>query len=263
MISTLRLIPNMLKFIFSFRSIQVLTFFSILFLLVAIFGVSKVSGFGGGAVLNILGQEINFVFVSMAFNSIYLVVMMGVLLITIQISEFLFFGHFAQSIISKFRKRYPILVAYLIASISVALLAAVLYSSHYYPVSPSLNHYLYNLLYNTLFFYTVILGTTIVVNYSSLKKYTILVMIFIFYMVPLTLNFVLPMFSGQGFLYASSRAFLSGISKLTSIHIEVSNQASNIIKTGLILDGLFLETIALFGVYVLIIGYQFMKKDFS
>lgn len=263
MMNSLALVPNMLKFIFSFRSIVFLTFLAISFTLVALFGVTKVSGFGTGSVVSIFGNEIHFALISLLFGNVYLVLTLFVLLITIQVSEFIFFGHFAQSIICKYRNRLPVLAAYLVASISIAIFAALLYTSYYIPISPGPTHFFYTFIYSALYFYTIVLATTLVVNFSVLKKYTILFIIFLFYIIPVTLKLVLQLFSGHGVMNSISTSILTGFTKLTSVHIEVSNQVDNIIRTGLLQSGLILETVGLLSIYVLIIGYQYMRKDFS
>ena len=192
-----------------------------------------------------------------------MVLTLAILIITIQISEFLFFGHFAQGYICKYRDRYPVLVAYLISTASIAIITALLYTTYYIPISPSLKHYFSALLFSTLYFYMIIIGTTLVINFSIIRKYTILIMIFLFFITPITAKLVIPMISNAGFYNSLLKNLMIGIEKMTSIHVEFSNQAENIIRTGLIKEGVLMESVAFMSIYVFIIGYQYMRKDFS
>lgn len=263
MMSSIKLIPNFIKFIFSIRSVMILSLVSVSLLIIAIFGSTKVGGFGTNASISVMGNTVPFTLLSMIFNNVYMILTLAVLIITVQISEFLFFGHFAQSYICKFRDRYPVLVAYFISTFFIALISALLYTSYYIPIIPSLKHYFSALLFSTLYYYMIIIGTTLVINFSVIRKYTILVMIFLFFITPITAKLVIPMISNVGFLNSIMKHLMIGVEKVTSVHVELSNQAENIIRTGLIKDGVLMENVAFMSIYILIIGYQYMRKDFS
>ena len=258
-----KLIPGMLAFIYSFKSTKLLTLIAFLGILLFTLGTKHIDGHGLGSTISILGTVIPSMLIFLSFNSIFLFLTLAVVMIAFQFGEFLLFGHFSQSILGAYKSRFEFIIAYLFSSLIFIVPIGISYTSYYFWMSPSVSTFIFSAINSILYFYSILLITTLVLNINTLKKYALVMIVLFFFVIPGTLIFSIPMMNGTGFMSVLLVEILSATKTLLYVHNTFSSAIDFVQQRSFVRYESLLQPLGILTLYLLTIIITFKKKAFN
>ena len=259
----INLIQRMLAFIYSFKSAKLLTLLAFLGVLIFTLGTKHVDGIGLASTIKFLGTEVPSMLIYMSFNSVFLFTTLATVMITFQFSEFLLFGHFAQSTIGSFKNRYEPIIAYLISTLVFIIPIGVSYTSYYFWMSPNFNTFLFSTINSVLYFYSIIIITTLVLNINAIKKYALVMIIIFFFVIPGTLAITIPMMTDTSLVSKVIVEIITGAKNALSLHQDFNSNISFVQQRSFVRYESLIQPVAFLLLYFVGIVFSFKKKDFA
>ncbi|HAC14500.1 MAG TPA: hypothetical protein DCE78_00940 [Bacteroidetes bacterium] len=258
-----KLIPGILAFIYSFKSTKLLTLIAFIGILVFTLGTKHIDGIGLASTISIFGTSIPSMFIFVSFNSIFLFSTLAVVMITFQFCEFLLFGHFSQTIVGAYKNRYELIIAYLFSALIFIVPIGISYTSYYFWMSPNMNTFLFSVINSILYFYSILLITTFILNINSLKKYALVMIVLFFFVIPGTLTIAIPMISGDSFLSKVLVEFLNASKNVLYIHNAFSTGIDFVQQRSFVRYESLLQPVGIVILYMTAIVLIFKKKSFT
>lgn len=259
----LKLIQRMLAFIYSFKSTKLLTLISLLGILVFTLGTQHIDGVGLGSTISILGKQVPSMLIFMSFNSVFLFSTVAVVMVTFQFGEFLLFGHFAQSTIGSFNNRYEPILAYLISTFIFIIPVGVSYTSYYFWMSPNMNTFIFSVINSVLFFYSIIIITTLILNFNAFKKYALVMILVFFFVLPGTLLITIPMMTDTNIASKIIVEILTGVKHALNLHQDFSSNINFVQQRSYVNYESLFQPVGILLLYFVTIAITYKKKDFA
>lgn len=256
-------VPRVLSFIYSFKSSRIITLLSVITTLIFTIGTGWVEGAGPASIISIMGREIPAIFIILMFNTVFLFATLGVVMITFQFCEFLLFGHFSHAVIGGYRNRYELIAAYLIGTLVFVIPIGTGYVSFYFWMSPGFKPFFFAVCNSIAYFYTIVLMTTAILNINSLKKYALVLLVMIFFVIPATINTVLPMIPDTNIFYSMVIGSLRTLHSVLNVHQSLSRNIDFILQSSFVNTDTILKSVLLLIPYVGIIVFHFKRKEFA
>lgn len=251
---------NILLFIYKFNSARFLTAFSVILSLLFILGTKVSGGEGVTSTLSVLGFEIPFLLLSVIFHSISLIFSVTLLIIALNLCDFLVTGHVMHVIVARNKNRLLHLGAFFSALFLFMMPVTLGYSAIYFLISPSFLHSFSAFFADLLYFYTITLLIITVVNIKFFRTQPVAFLIVIFFVLPATLDLIirLPATSTFQSLLKESVVF---IKMILTPHFDFSNASETIKIKSYIQSEVFLTNIIILIVYVGFNLFHFRRKD--
>jgi hypothetical protein len=259
------LTSNMLRFIFSFTSVVIMTSFSILVPILFVFGTSVANGFGYASQLYLFGGSVPvpFVLINATYNTVFLIGSVAVVMITFQFSEFILFGHISHSLVGKYRDRLPVISSYLIALLIFSLPVSFIFIAHYFAIVGSLKITMAMLLVGWLYTYTLTLITTLILNFNAVRKFALILMALVFIVGPGSFMMISNLLKSEGGIWGLLSYCTIELYRFLGLHMSLSRLIDFTISSSFFNWSELLGQVIYIVPYLLIIGLVYIKKDFA
>ncbi len=198
-----KMIVSMLRFFLSFKSVVLFLIMGLAMVIFFVIGTTIADGFGYSSSLYILGGSlpIPFIVLSTTYNTVFMLGSIAIVMMTFQFSEFLLFGHISHSVVGRVRNRTSVIVSYLVSLCILSLPLSLIFIAHYFAIATSLSNTLIIIVMSWLYTYTLILMTTLILNFNSIRKVALFVMILAFLVAPATFMILSNRLKSLGGMY--------------------------------------------------------------
>jgi hypothetical protein len=262
------LIPQasqMLRFFSSFKSVLIFLSLSLFMPLFFLFGTTVVDGFGSASQLMVIGGSfpIPFILINATYNTVFLISSLAVVMITFQFCEFILFGHVSHIIVGKIRNRLSVILSYLLALLIISIPLSFIFTAHYFAIVSSFKTTLAILTVGWMYTFSLMLITTLVLNFNALRKYALIMIILLFFVGPGTLMMISNLLKSLGGVWEIISYGTFEIYSFLALHFSFSRLIDFTISSSFFnwmdFGGLLFYIIP----YIAIISYTYLKKDLA
>lgn len=256
---------NMLRFFLSFKSVVTYLVTAFVFLLLFTFGTTTAEGYGYSSTIYFLGGSlpIPFILLNTTYNTVFMLASLAVIMISFQFSEFLLFGHISHSVVGRIQSRTKVITAFLIALLVISLPMSLIFIAHYFAIASSVSSVLFLILIGWMYTFTLTLMTILILNFNSLRKVALFVMILSFLVAPATLMILSNGLKSLGGFYTFLSHGTFEIYSFLGLHFQLSRLIDFTISSSFINWFEFLGLLVYLIPYMSIIIIVYQNKELT
>jgi len=256
---------NMIRFMVSFRSVQILIACSILMTVLFAAGTTIVDGFGSGAILTLLGSDfpIPFMAISITYGSVVMVATLFIVLITFQFSEFLMYGHISQSVLGRHPNRLEVIMAYFLGILAISLPIGLIFIAYYFSIASSSTITLAVIGMSWMYTFLLILMSSMILILNATRKFALILMILVYFILPITFQSFSAVLSKQDGILSYVSIIPEQLFLFLGLHVQLSNLLSFTIRSSFLNFSELIEPIMYLIPYLVITAVLFVRKDMN